>query len=185
MIIELESSLYLHHKPTCEHSERVAEYSAKLAYLDKSLDESTAHDAGLIHDIGKLLIDKHLLDSSKINKKQYEEIKKHVRYGYDLLIYEDAGLACVAGKHHPEYAVKEWPDIYTLKERKWVSKYIEIVTFADFFDALMTRNNDAYRVDKNNKKQVFEMLRKYFPEKEIWMEQLWKAKEQETNLSEQ
>lgn len=174
----LLEQLQKYHKPTYEHSLRVAKYSKEIASLE-NLSEDSAYQGGLFHDIGKMLVENSLLGLKKIEEKQYSEIKKHVKYGYDLLINENPYLACIAGKHHPEYAVEEWPEQYSSADRQITSEYIKIVTFADFFDALMTRNNCAYKVDKENKTEVFTMLKEYFPEREEWMEKLWKAKEQE------
>ena len=206
----LLESLRKHHKPTYEHSLRVAEYSGEIANLENKIESnflkpdcyittditqiskdvlslistnmkivpdgllsllrvSSAYEGGLYHDIGKLSVDSSLLNLTEVNKKQYEEIKKHAKYGYDLLINREPYLACVAGKHHPDYAVEQWPEKSSSKARKIMSKYISIVTFSDFFDALMTRNNSAYKVDRQNKAEVFTMLKEYFPEQEGWM----------------
>ncbi len=180
--MRLLDQLKQHNEKTYEHSLRVAEYSGEIAGLEGKIKYS-AYLGGLYHDIGKLMIDKNLLDRYKITPEQYAEIKKHVRYGYDFLAAEKPFEACIAGKHHPDYAVKEWPEKYTATDREEISEYIKIVTFADFFDALMTRNNNAYKVNQENKEEVFAKLKEYFPKQERWMETLWNIK-QEQNPSE-
>ncbi len=70
------------------HCERVAEYTYHLCNemnLSRAKSERIISIAK-IHDIGKIYVDDDILRSSnKLTKKEYSEIKKHTKYGYELL----------------------------------------------------------------------------------------------------
>lgn len=70
------------------HCERVAEYTYHLCKemnLSRTKSERIISIAK-IHDIGKIYVDSDILRSSnKLNNQEYSEIKKHTKYGYELL----------------------------------------------------------------------------------------------------
>jgi len=70
------------------HCMRVAEYTSELSNALKlsSLKREKIISVAKIHDIGKIGVsDKILKSSEKLTIKEYEEIKKHTTYGYELL----------------------------------------------------------------------------------------------------
>jgi len=74
---------------TCGHSDRVARISVRLAQelgCDARL-LNTIYLSGLLHDIGKIGIDDHVLRKpGKLTDDEYEHIKQHVRIGHRILI---------------------------------------------------------------------------------------------------
>ncbi len=143
---------------------------------------------GLFHDIGKIVVPNELLSSRSITSEEFSVIKTHTRAGYVLLKNICPYCACAAGKHHSAYAVKEYPEgiddeIFTNEltkyigtslgvssTKEYVDTYIKKVSLCDFYDALMTRNNDAFSfVDKQDPKQVKSCLEKYFPDQKKGM----------------
>ncbi|NQT16114.1 MAG: HD-GYP domain-containing protein, partial [Planctomycetes bacterium] len=73
---------------TCGHSDRVAQVAVRLAQeLDcdqKTVD--TIYLSGLLHDIGKIGIDDHVLRKpGSLTDEEYEHIKKHVQIGHRIL----------------------------------------------------------------------------------------------------
>lgn len=71
-----------------EHSVDVAIYASLigLGYGLSREDVTTMGMGALLHDIGKLGIDKQLLDKpSALSENEYELVKKHPQYGYQQL----------------------------------------------------------------------------------------------------
>lgn len=159
--------LQRHHQGMYKHSLRVGELVRRVgAELGNPapLNSLDLEHMGQLHDIGKLEIRVELLNRTSISPAEYEEIKRHTRVGYELLKEQHPYGACAAGKHHPTYAVPEYPAGMNELERKAVDEVMPLVTLCDFYDALMTRNNDAYRpVDKKNPYEVRAVLEKEFP----------------------
>lgn len=84
-ILYLMYSIYGHHMYTFEHSVNVATYSVLIyGYLSEAkgekLNKETIIDfliAGLIHDAGKLYVDKEILDKGGLSDEEMEIIKQH------------------------------------------------------------------------------------------------------------
>ncbi len=94
---------------TENHCYRVSIYAAKIAsYL--GLDEETIEDirsAALIHDIGKLKVSRELLyKAAKLSREEFEEVKKHVSNGCEMLKPLEGPLARIIPMilaHHDKY----------------------------------------------------------------------------------
>ncbi|MEY8742046.1 HD-GYP domain-containing protein [Bacillales bacterium AN1005] len=82
----LLESLKSHCPATYEHSIRVGKLlEAFTAYL--GMEYNHMFELGSLHDCGKLLIPSKLLNKeAKLTKSEYEEIKKHTRYGYEIIL---------------------------------------------------------------------------------------------------
>ncbi|WP_456420168.1 HD-GYP domain-containing protein [Thermovibrio sp.] len=70
------------------HSQRVAEISVligkEMGLSDEELEKLKI--AGILHDIGKIGIDKGIIDKpAKLTPQEYEEVKKHSVIGYEVL----------------------------------------------------------------------------------------------------
>lgn len=124
------------------------------------LDQKSIKDlvyAGILHDIGKAKIDLAILNKpGKLTDEEYEEIKKHVVYGYRILenvqgLSKDI-LAAVLMHHERENGKG-----YVLNaNRDKISLYAKIVAIADVFDAMTS--NRVYRA-KRTPFEVFEHIR--------------------------
>ena len=132
---------------TYSHSVNVALYSMLIAkWLD--LPEDTIQEvikAGLLHDIGKAKIPDEILNKNgKLTPEEFDIMKKHPIYGYDLIkdisyISEDVKGAVLS--HHERIDGSGYPN-GDLDDS--ISLLAKIVSVADVYDA-MTQN----RVYKN------------------------------------
>ena len=100
----------------------------------KQIEEITL--AGLLHDIGKLRIDKAILKKpSKLSDREFNEIKLHPVYGYDLIkhmnISENIKLGVLL--HHEKMDGSGYP--YGYKETN-INDFAKIISIADIYDAM-------------------------------------------------
>lgn len=125
---------------TGSHIKRMAHYSQHIAMqLGLSAEEQRIIlEAAPMHDIGKVGIpDAILLKPGKLDVSEYEVMKEHAQYGYDILHDSHSKLmqvgAEIALTHHEKYDGSGYP--YGLKDDS-ISIYGRIVAVADVFDAL-------------------------------------------------
>ncbi|SFV75611.1 two-component response regulator [hydrothermal vent metagenome] len=127
-------------KETYAHLKRVSEFTYKLAKLYGMEEEEAVRlkNASTLHDIGKLKIDKAILEkTTPLTKAEETELKKHAMYGsrmlrnYKLPMLDTAII--VAEQHHENYDGTGYPN--RLKGEN-ISIYARIVTIADTFDEL-------------------------------------------------
>ncbi len=92
----------------------------------------------LLHDIGKTKIDKSIINKpDDLTKAEYEEIKRHPQYGFDILRdYPEISLlsAHVAFQHHERWDGRGYPRGMTGEN---IHEYARITAAADVYDALM------------------------------------------------
>lgn len=97
--------------------------------------------AGLLHDIGKSQLPEHLLQrTDSLSPNEYEEYKKHVNLGYELLqhkpdVPQAVKMSILA--HHERQDGSGYP--YKLKGDK-IHPYAQIVAVADLYDEGLTIN---------------------------------------------
>lgn len=105
----------------------------------------------LLHDIGKIRLAKEVLNKrGELSRSEYEEIKKHTTYGYQILrTYDDIPLlsAHIAYQHHERWDGKGYPRNLT---REDIHEYARIVAVADVYDALLADRpyRSAYTVNQ-------------------------------------
>jgi len=126
---------------TFNHSVNVGILALALgAYL--GMDRETLRDtntAGLLHDIGKTRIDKHILNKpGKLSAEEYEQMKKHAEKGAEIIdkmkdIHPRVAEAVLG--HHIKYNHTGYPE--WARERSFGS-INEIVAVADSYDAITT-----------------------------------------------
>jgi putative nucleotidyltransferase with HDIG domain len=96
--------------------------------------------AGLLHDIGKSCISSKIINKpGKLNCEEFEEIKKHSMYSYDILIkmgYNDIDVLNAVSLHHEKMDGSGYP--FGLKGDE-IPIFARILMVADIFDA-MTSN---------------------------------------------
>lgn len=138
MIHAFAKSIDIKDQYTRGHSFRVAEYAKmiakKLDYNDKVL-ENIYHIA-LLHDIGKVVIPEEILNKpGSLTDDEYEMIKLHAQYGYDILKEIDClpNLALGAGYHHERLDGKGYPNG---KQAQEIPQIARIIAVADTFDAM-------------------------------------------------
>ncbi len=120
------------------HSINVAVISAVLGkWLRFSAqDQQLLAMAGMLHDIGKLLIPENILHKAyKLTDKEYEIIKSHTVKGYHLVksLSLDAHMKYVVLMHHERCDGSGYPT--GIKGDK-IDKYAKIAAIADVYDAM-------------------------------------------------
>jgi HD-GYP domain-containing protein (c-di-GMP phosphodiesterase class II) len=128
-------------KYTEGHSERVGKYSEVIA-AELGWDEEHVEGAaiaGYLHDVGKLVVDKNIINSPmRITASENAQLSKHPAVGYEILApihhpYAEVPLA--AKYHHERLDGRGYPDGLHDKEIPYIAK---IVNLADSFDAMTT-----------------------------------------------
>ncbi len=93
----------------------------------------------LLHDIGKMLIDKDVMfKESALTKQEYEYVKMHALYGYQALrriTVLPEQVRQIAYQHHERLDGSGYPQGLRGEE---LNEYIRIVSIADVYDALTT-----------------------------------------------
>jgi putative nucleotidyltransferase with HDIG domain len=148
-ILALLSLLRYRHIPTYEHSIRVANLAATMAehLAFPGVTPNMMVYAGLLHDVGKILIDPVLLSKDSFNEDDYLAMEHHSMYGYMMLRSIFDLTAHIVVRHH-RYGSRPYPAVLpTLpsdleREVEIITEASRLVALADFYDALTTRNND-------------------------------------------
>lgn len=123
------------------HSERVSMLCRKIGEAMK-LDEEVLKEleiTGLMHDIGKIAINKDVLNKpGKLTEMEFEEMKKHPEISYRILKSADVYtmLAEYVLSHHERWDGKGYPRGLTGEVIPLVSR---VITVADAYEA-MTAN---------------------------------------------
>ncbi|MCR4999132.1 MAG: HD-GYP domain-containing protein [Lachnospiraceae bacterium] len=128
---------------TGQHIRRVAEYSCCMAerLLKDEMEIQILRTAAMMHDIGKLMIPQEILfKPERLSMKDYEVVKKHARYGWDLLAKSKEPMMkmarTIAYEHHEHWDGNGYPK--GLKGNE-ISIYAQIVAVADVYDALTSK----------------------------------------------
>lgn len=123
---------------TCGHSDRVARLAVLLARRlgcsDKDLE--TIYLSGLLHDIGKIGIDDHVLrKAGKLTQAEYEHIKMHAEIGYRILkdLKQLDQVLPVVRHHHESWDGSGYPFGLAGEE---IPFFARIVAVADACDAM-------------------------------------------------
>jgi HD-GYP domain-containing protein (c-di-GMP phosphodiesterase class II) len=141
----LAIELRLHHAPTAEHSHRLAAH-ARVVAEDLRLDALDATEVELVavlHDVGKLAVDPHILDwPGPLDDHQRDRMRRHTIEGEEL-------LAGIAGLEHLAPAVRAtheawdgsgYPDGLAGDDIPLTARIVSVV---DAFDAMTSER--AYR----------------------------------------
>lgn len=109
-----------------------------LGFNDKDL--RLLSQAALLHDIGKTCISKDILNKpTKLTEEEFDEIKKHPKYGYNL-VKENIDISAIVKNaiysHHENEDGTGYPR--QLKADK-IHKFAKIIHIADVYDALTSK----------------------------------------------
>ena len=134
---------------TAGHSKRVALYRSKIAKaMGCSKDEQNmVYQAGLLHDIGKLLTPESiLLKPRKFNRTEYTIIKNHSADGEKMLSFISAfkSYMPLVRHHHEYFDGTGYPDGLKGDAIPFLSR---IISISDAFDAMTT--NRIYKPRKS------------------------------------
>lgn len=130
---------------TYGHSERVTYYSHKMAEkIDLSEEEISWVDyASFLHDIGKIEIDREILNKpSKLNDEEWAIIKQHPIWGSDMVkpLTKLRPIVPIIRYHHENFDGSGYPEGLSGNAIPVISRIIRIV---DSFDAMTS--NRPYR----------------------------------------
>jgi putative nucleotidyltransferase with HDIG domain len=123
---------------TCGHSDRVARIAVHLAEQMgcNSKELETLYLSGLLHDIGKIGIDDHVLrKAGKLTVAEYEHIKVHAEIGYRILkdLKQLDQVLPVVRHHHEAWDGSGYPRGLAGEN---IPLYARIVAVADACDAM-------------------------------------------------
>jgi HD-GYP domain-containing protein (c-di-GMP phosphodiesterase class II) len=100
---------------------------------------------GLVHDCGKVSIPSQILDAPrKLTNAEFEIIKMHTVFGYELLSGFDETVRSGVRGHHEKYAAKGYPDAFTGDA---IPLAAQITAVSDIYDAMVSQR--AYKPPKN------------------------------------
>lgn len=157
IVYSLVEMLEIHDEYTKGHSEVVANLSRKFAeYL--GLAEDVVEDiywAGLLHDIGKILVDQSVLQKKgKLTLAEEEMIKKHSIYGYQALNQSKITnrIAEYVLYHHERYDGEGYPHGLKGEEIPLGSR---IIALADSYEAI--GSSRSYKKGLNKEKVIKEI----------------------------
>jgi putative nucleotidyltransferase with HDIG domain len=92
--------------------------------------------AGLLHDIGKVKVpDNVLFKKGRLTREEFEEIKKHPRYGADILAAAglDGLIIQIALQHHERLSGSGYPSNLIAHQ---MNQYVRMACIVDVFDAI-------------------------------------------------
>lgn len=143
------SSVSFHDFYTFDHSINVSMYCISLFNTIKpnALEHEIilAGMAGLLHDIGKILVPTHILNKpDKLNTDEMAFIKKHPKFGYDLLVNikcncENINIDLIRRvilEHHENFNGTGYPHQL---EGSSIHMLSRLTSICDFFDAITTK----------------------------------------------
>jgi putative nucleotidyltransferase with HDIG domain len=126
---------------TKDHSYRVACYAVAIARELgwKKKDVEGIYVAGLLHDIGKIIIDTRVIRKGEdLTSREIDEIKRHPQISYDILSkikFPWKNIEQFVLHHHERLDGKGYPSSLMATE---LSDGVKILVLADAFDAMTT-----------------------------------------------
>jgi putative nucleotidyltransferase with HDIG domain len=141
----LVRSIHLHDQMTARHSAAVARYArgiAKAAGCSEE-DQQLVHTAGLLHDVGKHILDDAILKGdTKLDDEQWELVKRHPEEGARIvrLLEGQEAVAEIIHAHHERVDGRGYPRGLAGEAIPRLSRMISI---ADTYDVMTAR--DSYR----------------------------------------
>lgn len=126
-----------------EHGERVAALAVRLASASDKIGAQHLRDietAGLVHDVGKVGVPEAIRRlPGKYLPAEYDEMKKHVNYGAEMLSYITNGVINarvieIVRFHHKDYCGTGYPSEPAIKEKE-IPIGARILRICDYFDA--------------------------------------------------
>jgi putative nucleotidyltransferase with HDIG domain/excisionase family DNA binding protein len=133
------------------HARNVSELSSELA-RKMSMNDSEVRlieIAGLMHDIGHIGIERHvLLKSSPLTPDEYESVKNHTSIGEDVLrsIKELRDIADIVAQHHERMDGRGYPN--GLDGEK-IRKEARIISIAEAYDAMVSPRSYRKQISKD------------------------------------
>lgn len=135
-------TLKSYHDYTYQHSVNVATIAAMIGIGLQLSEEELVNLAsvGLLHDIGKIWISNDILNKpGALTQEEFEEIKKHPEYGYQMLkknFNVSATIKTGVFEHHENEDGSGYPR-QLIGDK--IHRYAKIIHIADVYDALTSK----------------------------------------------
>lgn len=160
---------------TRKHSENVANLVCRICEYLHCRKEFTAYSTicAYLHDIGKLKVPSSILQKpSKLTDEEYEIMKEHTIYGYEMCMKDEKLKPYSAGAlyHHEALNGSGYPNGLTKDEIPYVAQIIRV---ADEYDAITSKRQ--YKTHVNISETLNELIEDSKPEdikKSIALDQL-------------
>jgi len=157
IVLSLIRTLELYDQYTGGHSEEVAYLAGQIASR-MNLGEEVVYDvfwAGIVHDIGKVGIKSDIINKpEKLSLEEYEQIKDHPNFGYQILIksHDLKHIAKIVKHHHEWWNGTGYPD--SLKGEK-IPLGSQILGVCDAVSSMAT--NRPYTLVKSSNEIIKEL----------------------------
>ena len=141
------------------HTERVSQYCDVICQALR-IEDKEAYDikiAGMLHDIGKIMVPPEILNKAgKLTDDEYEIIKQHPETGYQILksVDEYMALSKMVLHHHERWDGKGYPEGLSGEEIPLGSRIIGV---ADAFEAMTA--DRTYQRKKTKEEALNELKR--------------------------
>jgi len=141
----LVRSIHLHDHMTARHSAAVARYARAIARAAgcSHAEQQLVHTAGLLHDVGKHILDDSILKGdSKLDDDQWELVKRHPEEGARIvrMLEGQEDVAAIIHAHHERIDGRGYPRGLAGEQIPLLARMISI---ADTYDVMTAR--DSYR----------------------------------------
>lgn len=172
VIFSLATALDFNDPYTHGHSRRVSEMAAKLAGLLglSQQEQNNIMDAGLLHDIGKIAVDKSILHKAgALNAMEYEHVRQHPVVGEKICkpLKFAQPLLPIIRSHHERFSGVGYPDGLAGDNIPLGARIIGVV---DLYDALTSVRPYRRRMPQDVALEVMKMeAGKGYWDKEILM----------------
>ena len=155
----LVRSIHLHDRMTARHSAAVARYARAIARAAgcSEDDQQLVHTAGLLHDVGKHILDDAILKGdTKLDDAQWELVKRHPEEGARIvrLLEGQEDVAEIIHAHHERIDGRGYPRGLAGEDIPRLSRMISI---ADTYDVMTAR--DSYRDPVSSAEAIAELRR--------------------------
>jgi putative nucleotidyltransferase with HDIG domain len=155
----LVRSIHLHDRMTARHSAAVARYARGIARAAGCSEDDLqlVHTAGLLHDVGKHILDDAILKGdTKLDDEQWELVKRHPEEGARIvrLLEGQEAVAEIIHAHHERIDGRGYPRGLAGEEIPRLSRMISI---ADTYDVMTAR--DSYRDPVSSAEAIAELRR--------------------------
>jgi hypothetical protein len=157
------------HPDVRNHVERVSLLSEAVAKRFGK-DAKAAFFAGLLHDVGKLLLPYSLFDGHNISAEEYDLVKKHAMDGFLAIKDMHHFTALCAGLHHSlsqkgyGLTTADFPLSWSPATIKKVLEISTFVSVADFIDAFTHRTTKIKDGSDSKTSDLAGMLKGKYPD---------------------
>ena len=142
-ITTIINTLYEKNKREEEHSRRVSSLCEQMGRVlgMKENEIKELKTVGLLHDIGKIVIEEEILNKDgKLTKEEWKEIKRHPEIGYRILstVNDLSEMAEYVLAHHEKWDGNGYPKGLKGEEIPFKAR---IITIADAYDAMISERS--------------------------------------------